>query len=138
MNKTQDEIQALKDNWVKDPIWDIETTDGFEDHYAELLAFRAEQELKWQIEAKETIANRARVIAVDTGITSSGTAQSIKTYQEIERSIEQYGDVAIAQVRATLLLAAQVQRIADALDQQIENEEAESHQDFMTRLYKVE
>jgi hypothetical protein len=115
MSKTQEEIQALKDNWVKDPCWDIETTEEFEEHHEELLKFRVEQELAWQIEVEEKIERRARVVEIDTGVTQSGAAQSISTYEEIEKMIE-HGNVDIAQVHAIMLLAAQVQRIANRLD----------------------
>ncbi|NLD46678.1 MAG: hypothetical protein GX660_05695, partial [Clostridiaceae bacterium] len=47
MAKTRDEIDALKKNWLADPCWDIEVTEGFEDYYDELLVFRKEQELIW-------------------------------------------------------------------------------------------
>ena len=38
--KTRKEINELKDKWLKDPCWNIENTDGFEDHHDELLLFR--------------------------------------------------------------------------------------------------
>lgn len=38
--KTQEEIQELKDQWVMDPCWDIEQTEGFGDHFEELKAYR--------------------------------------------------------------------------------------------------
>lgn len=136
MAKTQDEIQALKDAWRKDPCWDIETETGFEDHYADLLAFRTEMEIEWQLEAREVIKRRARVIEIETGITNPSAAQSLFTYTEIDGQAEKFP--ALASVRATLLLAAQVQRIADALESRIASEEANDSQDFMTRLYKVE
>lgn len=110
--KTKDEVQALKDSWSKDPCWDIEDTEGFEDHYEELLAYRKEAD-------EERIAKRARKVLVETGIENATIAQSIMTYEEIERDV--VGEVtaptiARAQVRATLLLAAQMQRIADVLE----------------------
>lgn len=42
--RTKAELDALKINWMSDPCWDIETTEGFEAHYDELLAFRLETE----------------------------------------------------------------------------------------------
>ena len=43
-----EEIEDLKGQWVKDPCWDIEDSEGFEAHYDELhawrLAFEQEQE----------------------------------------------------------------------------------------------
>lgn len=129
--KTKDEVQALKDSWLKDPCWDIEDTEGFEDHYEELLAYRKEANEERARQYEEGIARRARKILVETGIENATIAQSIMTYEEIERDVarEDYnignastvGEVAAltiarAQVRATLLLAAQMQRIADALE----------------------
>lgn len=117
--KTKDEVQALKDSWSKDPCWDIEDTEGFEDHYEELLAYRKEAGEERDRQYEERIAKRARKVLVETGIENATIAQSIMTYEEIERDV--VGEVAAptiarAQVRATLLLAAQMQRIADVLE----------------------
>lgn len=38
--RTRDEVAALKREWIQDPCWDIETTEGFEAHQDELLAHR--------------------------------------------------------------------------------------------------
>ena len=39
--KTAVEVEDLKQQWLRDPFcWDIETTEGFEAHKQELLAFR--------------------------------------------------------------------------------------------------
>lgn len=123
-SKTEQEIQALKDNWVKDPCWDIETEEGFEDHKEELLAFRLQKEAEWQSEIEEDIARRARIVTVETGITDSSIQQNIHTFGEIENQLKRNEngftskaeEISIQQVRATLLLAAQVARIADALE----------------------
>jgi hypothetical protein len=48
--KTREEVESLKRSWRNDPIWDIEDTEGFEEHREELLAFRVEMEEKWAIE----------------------------------------------------------------------------------------
>lgn len=44
VSKTRAEIEALKANWLGDPCWDIEETEGFEAHRSELYTFRLEQE----------------------------------------------------------------------------------------------
>lgn len=143
---TQQDIEDLKESWKKDPIWDIEDTDGFQEHHDELLKFREDTEIDWQLEEEERIAKRARVIEIDTGVTASGAAQSIKTYAEIEHWIDhpemqslsiEYS-ISAAHVRATLLLAAQVQRVADALEQRNEIDCGNDQTDFMTKLFKVE
>jgi hypothetical protein len=38
--KTREEVEALKANWLSDPIWDIEDTEGFEEYRAELREYR--------------------------------------------------------------------------------------------------
>lgn len=42
--KTTAELDALKVNWMADPCWDIEDTEGFEAHYTELHDWRVEVE----------------------------------------------------------------------------------------------
>ena len=142
---TQDDIEKLKANWLKDPCWDIEDEDGFGEHREELLKFRLETESAWQLEEEERIARRARVVEIDTDITKAGAAQSIRTYEEIEtgvRNIENETDDQVAcmmayQVRATLLLAAQTQRVANGIWELIESMDASDNSDFMTRLYNI-
>lgn len=124
--KSVKDIDALKANWLSDPIWDIEKTEGFEDHKEELLAFRKEQEEKWEAIRQQRITDTKNATGVD-----AHTARFIKTFKEIELSLEldhAVGDcdsavanaefeISRAQVRATLLLAAQVMRVADYLQE---------------------
>lgn len=44
---TKKQLDQLKADWLADPCWDIETTEGFEDFETELLAFRKEHEAAW-------------------------------------------------------------------------------------------
>lgn len=141
---TKDEIEKLKQSWMKDPCWDIEDTEGFEEHRDDLRIFRLEQEVEWQREEEKRIASRARVIAIDTGIVNSTVAQSLHTYAEIDslakdrgNDAEQQSDLMRAQVHATLLLAAQCQRIAEALEEHNASDMGDSNLDFMTRLYAI-
>lgn len=46
--KTISEIEELKSQWEADGTWDIEDTEGFEDHYDELLAYRHKRILEWR------------------------------------------------------------------------------------------
>ena len=52
---TPQEIEKLKNNWLKDPCWDIEDSEGFEAYREELLAFRLEQEADWEAEREEQL-----------------------------------------------------------------------------------
>lgn len=57
--KTREQIDALKKNWRYDPCWDIEDTEGFEEHKEELLAYRLEVEGQWQEAEDKRINERA-------------------------------------------------------------------------------
>lgn len=120
--KTEQEIQALKDNWVKDPCWDIENTDGFEEYREELLAWRKDLEIKHRLASEVRQEMRFEKIMAETGVTDKAIALSLHTFEEIVNKAN-YGDrkgdrlhVETALVHATLLQAAQLKRIADALE----------------------
>lgn len=123
--RTPQEIEALKASWLKDPCWDIENSQGFEAHYEELLAFRKEQDQKWEAKAKERDEARAALVREQTGVIDADIVLSLHTWHEIERATlraEQSVDAPImaltaALTRATLLQAAQLKRIADALEE---------------------
>ena len=66
--KTREDVENLKENWLRDPCWDIEDTEGFEGYYDELLAFRLEKEAEWtakQNEWKETEIAKMRQEAAE-------------------------------------------------------------------------
>ncbi len=46
-NKTAQEVRDLKRRWLARPFWDLEHTEGFEQHFAELLRFRHASEILW-------------------------------------------------------------------------------------------
>lgn len=43
---SQEDIAKLKADWLEDPCWDIEETEGFELHRKELLEFRIAENAK--------------------------------------------------------------------------------------------
>ena len=55
--KTKEELDKLKAQWCEDPCWDIEATEGFEQHEEELLRFRFKMEAHWR-EEREAEENR--------------------------------------------------------------------------------
>jgi len=57
--KTREDIENLKMNWQKDPIWDIEDTEGFEEYKDELLAYKKECEKEWDKREKERKKHQA-------------------------------------------------------------------------------
>lgn len=60
--KVEYEITQLKINWLNDPCFDIEDTEGFEDHRKELLAFRQHAERKWAEKREADLAVKADAI----------------------------------------------------------------------------
>ncbi len=125
MAKTRQEIEKLKAEWLTDPVWDIENTPGYEEHKDELIQFSLEQNAIWDKRAAERKQKRIDKVRDQAGIFNKDIASSLYLWNEIESSIRQVElisedysvDVAMAQTRATLFLAAQVKRVADALEE---------------------
>ena len=119
--KTREEIEKLKQSWLNDPCWDIEDTEGFEEHRDELLAYHEEAKKQWEIASEERKTRRIEKVMKATGV-DSNVAEFLCTFSEIEDDVamavrttdsDPYGATT---VRALLLLTAQVKRIADFLD----------------------
>ena len=88
--RTPGEIQALKDNWYKDPCYDIEDTVGFEAHRAELQQYRYECEAHWKKLAQEKHDRQAAKICpqmVFSKHTYEGSQQSV--YENYQCLVEQ-------------------------------------------------
>mgnify|MGYP000499881927 CR=1 FL=1 len=61
--KTRAEIDKLILDWREDPCWELEDTEGFEDHRTELLGVRMECEAKWKARAEREHAEaRAKLL----------------------------------------------------------------------------
>ena len=63
--KTREEIEKLKMEWRRDPIWDIEDTEGFEDHIDELRAYRLQTEKEWADQGQKDLEEFAAKIGTD-------------------------------------------------------------------------
>ncbi len=53
MSKTKEEVDKLKKDWMNDPCWGIEGTEGFEEYREELIAFSNEYKTRCIIEWKK-------------------------------------------------------------------------------------
>jgi hypothetical protein len=120
---TQEEIEKLKKGWLKDPCWDIEITEGFEQHVEELFNFRRQTEAEQKAKVEKRENYRAEFVRGKTGVADKDIVLYLSTWEEIEHEIrnsqrqqENFDFLAAAQIRATLLQAAQLKRIADALE----------------------
>jgi hypothetical protein len=151
MPKTREEIDALKDNWRTDPSWDIEKTEGFEEHHDELLVWREKYEAECDARQKERDAIRAKKVTKETGITGE-LAEIIKPFSDVENHVKRIFSIAFEdlpgpgyvqtnlmadQVRATLLLAAQVKRVADQLEANENNRMVEDDVRATRELYQA-
>jgi hypothetical protein len=61
----QNEVDALKHDWASDPCWDIEETEGFEDHREELLRYRLAKESEWRRARVDKIRAKAAELGTD-------------------------------------------------------------------------
>lgn len=62
--KTKEEVEKLKADWRYDPIWEIEDTEGFEEHREELIAYRKEMEALWDKQHKEKLEKLANKMGI--------------------------------------------------------------------------
>jgi hypothetical protein len=46
--KTREELENLKTDWRKDPFWDIEDTEGFEEYREELIEYHKQCSAEWE------------------------------------------------------------------------------------------
>jgi hypothetical protein len=58
MPKDINDIAKLKANWLKDPCWDIEDTEGFEEYRDQLTIFRLETERGWAKTQRKDTGNQ--------------------------------------------------------------------------------
>lgn len=118
MMATRDEIEKLKESWLKDPCWDIEDTEGFEEHREELLAYHDQMRVQWKSSAEKRRAERIKKVEEATGV-GGDVAKFLSTFSEIEAEVYSASSATDADlygaptVRALLLVAAQLKRIAD-------------------------
>ena len=63
---TRYEVNRLKDDWIQDPIWDIEDTDGFWFYREELKLFREKQERIWAEKAHRKLADVQKEYGVNS------------------------------------------------------------------------
>ena len=65
IQKTSEQIEDLKRKWLKDPIWDIEETEGYEAHKQDLLGFRLHVEAAEKARVAEVEARRKIMTFID-------------------------------------------------------------------------
>jgi len=66
--KTREEVEALKNEWLQDPCWDIDDTEGFEDYRDELAAYQAEVEAAKDAEYNARINAKAAMLGCSPAV----------------------------------------------------------------------
>ena len=61
---TPAEVEALCRNWRNDPCWNLEQTEGFEEHAPELLEYRLMWEEKWAGIAAARLTSKAEALGI--------------------------------------------------------------------------
>lgn len=64
--KTRMEVEALKRNWIKDPIWDIYDTEGYEEYRDELRKFQTNMMQEWRAREYNKVYDYARGLGIET------------------------------------------------------------------------
>jgi len=83
MKKSLEEIEALKRSWRRDPNWDIEETEGFEDHKEELRAYRKQQGEEWGQKERVRLIEKSAMLCGTTA-----ALELIKYLETLEAKIE--------------------------------------------------
>jgi hypothetical protein len=88
---TRKEIAHLKENWLGDPCWDIEKTEGFEEHVEELKAFRLYYEKQWKEQNQKKLETKADLLGFPGNIVFARYIEKledkIRNMEEILESI---------------------------------------------------
>lgn len=88
--KTANEVADLKQQWLNDPAWDIETTEGFEAHAEELLTFRLHHEQRWQKRRNDALLEKAEQIGCPGNIALALKVESLElSIKSLQRKIEE-------------------------------------------------
>jgi hypothetical protein len=86
--KSHFEVERLKQGWKRDPIWDIEETEGFEEHKQELLQFRLRCEAEWKEAHLQKLQLKARQIGVPDNLTLAAYVLALEDrLDKIERML---------------------------------------------------
>ncbi len=85
--RTKKELDDLKANWCGDPCWEIEDTEGFEDHHDELLQFHEEMLARWEALYQFDLRSYASKIGLDENLK---LAERIRKLDERIEKLETY------------------------------------------------
>ena len=75
---TPEEIHDLKAQWCADPVWDLEDTEGFEAHRAELAAFAKQQIDLWDAQVEARLTTKAESLGCPGNLTLAGYVEALE------------------------------------------------------------
>lgn len=78
--RTRAEIEALKTEWLSDPCWDLENSEGYEEHFEELRAF---SEQYWR-----EVSNRVNIQLAVRSRMLGCSVQLVEYIETLEQAIE--------------------------------------------------
>jgi len=90
--RTRQEIEDLKYNWNCDAIWDIEDTEGFEEHKVELLLHRLTMEKKWDESYDKELKKYSLKIGTDNQKLANYIRGMEKTITDLEDKVYKLSD----------------------------------------------
>ncbi len=95
--KTQAELKALKNNWLSDPCWDIEDTEGFFEHRDELKVFRLDKEREQKAQRHNRLLLKSEALGIRDNIKLADCIEQlenrIKSLEERLYSLENISDI---------------------------------------------
>lgn len=91
---TATDVQNLKEQWKSDPIWDLEHTEGFENHFNELKSYREEWEGIWKSKRNDELIERSKKMGIPNNL------DLVKYLEGMEFKIERLEDEVARLIRA--------------------------------------
>jgi hypothetical protein len=80
MIKTREEIENLKTGWLQDPIWDIESTEGFEEHKEELYNWARGIKQERKNKENQRLLDRANKLEISVSV--------MRCIEDLEKKID--------------------------------------------------
>ena len=92
--KTRQEVDVLKMSWLCDPVWDIEDTEGFEEHKDELLKFRQAREEEWRAIRYNRLLLKSKALGIRGNIKLADCIEQLENrIKSLEEKEEENGRV---------------------------------------------
>lgn len=131
MNKTRTDLEALKEQWLADPHWDIEDTPGFEEYFLELQEFRSQKQSGWNDDYRRQCLRHAELAG------KPGNLELGALLLKLEQSSEFYTSQAAECLERTLRsvgLDPDVDEIREMLDNLVTAAGDRAKADMVTEL----